>query len=127
MLDDKHQTLPQAAWHLDRAAEDECDLYASDGVHVHFSALRGLLMGLVEGVTDVESPVVTWDETDGEVSNVVFDRTPPLTTWPARQRVRDEAHDAALGLIGRIRAELQGRPDSRVFVTYRLDRPSATT
>ena len=121
-LDEEHQTLPRAAWHLGREAENACDLYASDGVHVHFSALRGLLIGLVEGVSFVDSPVVTWDEKEGQVSNVVFDRTPPLTTWSARQRVRDEAHEAALGLIGRIRAELQGRPESRVFVTYRLNR-----
>jgi len=121
-LDEEHQTLPRAAWHLGREAEDQCDLYASDGVHVHFSALRGLLIGLVEDTRFVDSPVVTWEEKEGQVSNVVINRTPPLTTWPARQQVRDEAHDAALGLISRIRAELQGRPNSRVFVTFRLDR-----
>jgi hypothetical protein len=126
-LDEQHQALPLAVWHLDREAEDECDLYASDGVHVHFSALRGLIIGLVQGVAFTDSPVVTWEEKDGQVSNVVIDRSQPLTTWPARQRVRSQAHDAALGLIGRIRAELQDRPDSRVFVTYRLERPSVTT
>jgi hypothetical protein len=123
VMDEEHQALPLAAWHLDREAEDECDLYSSDGVHMRFSALRGLLIGLVQGLSFTDSPVVTWEENDGQISNVVFSRTPPLTTWTARQQVRNEAHDATLGLIGRIRAELQDRPDSRVFVTYRLDRP----
>jgi hypothetical protein len=117
-----HDELPRSLWHIEPSMEDELDLYSSDGVHTHFNALRGLLIGLVEGSGSDESPVVTWDEQDGRISNVRTTTTARLTGWSARQQVRDQAHASALDLIHRIREEVQGERHSGYFVTYRLDR-----
>jgi hypothetical protein len=116
-----HDELPRSLWHIEPSMEDTLDLYSSDGVHTHFNALRGLLIGLMEGSGSRESPVVTWDEQDGRISNVRT-TTLPLTDWPARQQARDQAHASALDLIHRIREEVQGERHSGYFVTYRLDR-----
>jgi hypothetical protein len=67
-----------------------------------------------------DSPPVTWDERDGQISNVSIDRTAPLLDWATREGIRDKAHEDTLTLIHTIRAEVQGPDHSGWFVTYRL-------
>jgi hypothetical protein len=116
---EEHRELPRSSWHIQPAMEDSLDLYSSDGVHIHFNSLRGLLIGLVE---NSGSPIVTWDEQNGRILNVSQTKTPPLADWPARERIRDKAHEAAIDLMHRIREEVQGRDHSGYFFIYRLDR-----
>jgi len=121
-VDHANPSIPRQVWHIAQDVEDGFDLYSSEGVHIHFNALRGLLIGLVENSGFGDSPVVKWDENEGEVSNVRFDRTPSLDEWSERSKVVDEAHQGALALVGRIRSEMQSRHVTQFFVTYRLAR-----
>lgn len=109
-------------WHIDPTAETDLDLYASDVVHTRFNALRGLLIGLVDGSGFTDSPFVSWNDRDGRLESISITRTPPLDSWHEQRQVRDKAHDDALSLIAAIRAEIQGGGHSGYFVTYRLDR-----
>ena len=118
----EHPELPKSLWHIEPTMEDSLDLYSSDVVHIQFNSLRGLLIGLVGNSGFSDSPIVTWDEENGRISNVSITRTPPLTDWPARERILKKAHESGLELIHRIRGEVQGREHSGYFVTYRLDR-----
>ena len=115
-------TVSPQHWHIDPTAEADLDLYASDVVHTRFNALRGLLIGLVEGSGFSDSPLVSWNERDGRIQSISVARTPPLDTWIEQERVRDKACDDALSLISAIRAEIQGSDHSGYFVSYRLDR-----
>lgn len=63
-VDESSPAIPRAAWHIDRSVEDEIDLYASDAIHIHFTSLRALLIGLVEDSDFEDWPIVTWDEED---------------------------------------------------------------
>lgn len=117
-----HSELPASVWHIDPAMEDSVDLYSSDAVQIHFNSLRGLLIGLVKDAGSSDSPLVTWKEENGRILDVSVTRTSPLIDWPARENIRDKAHQSSLDLMGRIRAEVQGREHSGFFVTYRLDR-----
>jgi hypothetical protein len=118
----EHSELPKSFWHIEPAMEDSLDLYSSDGVQIHFNSLRGLLIGLTENSGFNDSPVVTWDEENGQILNVSETRTPPLVNWPERKIVRDKAFKSTFDLIHRIRAEVQGGKHGGDFVTYRLDR-----
>ena len=118
----EQENLAPAVWHIDPTAEADLDLYASDVVHTRFNALRGLLMGLVDGSGFSDSPLVAWSEHDGHIQSVTITRTPPLDNWVERQKVRDKARDDALSLISAIRAEVQGDEHAGYFVSYRLDR-----
>jgi hypothetical protein len=115
----EHSELPRSLWHIEPAMEDSLDLYSSDAVHIHFNSLRGLLIGLVE---DSGSPIVTWEEENGRILKVSQTRTPPLADWPAREGIRNKAHESAIDLMHRIREEVQGREHSGYFFIYRLDR-----
>jgi hypothetical protein len=120
-MDSEHPELAKSAWHIGEAIEDSIDLYAPETVHLRFNALRGLLIGLVKDSGFSDSPLVTWDERDGQISNVSIRRTAPLLDWAMREAIRDKAHEDALTLIHTIRAEVQGPDHSGWFVTYRLD------
>jgi hypothetical protein len=120
-MDSEHPELAKSAWHIGAATEDSLDLYAPDIIHLRFNALRGLLIGLVQDSGSSDSPLVTWDELDGQISNVSIGRTAPLLDWAAREAIRDKAHEDALTLIHAIRTEVQGPDHSGWFVTYRLD------
>jgi hypothetical protein len=127
-LNAEHSKLPKPLWHITPAMEDSLDLYSSDAIHIHFNSLRGLLIGLVEDSGSTESHIVTWEEEDRRIANVSVTNTPPLVDWPARERIRDRAHESCLELINKIRDEVQGRghsgyfEHSGYFVTYHLDR-----
>src|SRR5262245_18503160 len=124
-LDELSETslaIPRAVWHIKRSVEDEIDLYSSDAIHIRFTSLRALLIGLVEDSTFDYSPIVTWDEDGGRVSNVEVEQSPALAAWPERSRLRDDAHESALDLVSTIRGEVRGRRHSGFFVTYRLGR-----
>jgi hypothetical protein len=114
--------LPKSLWHIEPAMEDAVDLYASDAIHFRFNALRGLLIGIVEGSGFSESRVVTWTEQGEDISDVSITITPPLIGWADRERIRDQAYEGTLELAAKIRAEVQGRRHSGFFVTYRLSR-----
>jgi hypothetical protein len=118
----ENSELPRSLWHIKPAMEDSVDLYSSDAVQIHFNSLRALLIGLVENSGFSDSPIVTWDEEDGQILNVFQSRTPPLTDWSTRELIRDKAHKSGLDLVQRIRGEVQGGKHSGYFVTYRLDR-----
>lgn len=118
----EHSELPKSLWHIEPTMEDSLDLYSSDTVQIHFNSLRGLLMGLTANSGFNDSPVVTWDEENGQILNVSTTRTPPLTDWSERELIRDKAFTSALDLIHKIRAEVQGGKHGGNFVTYRLDR-----
>jgi hypothetical protein len=120
-IDSEHPELPKSVWHIGTAVEDSLDLYAPEEIHLRFNALRGLLIGLVKDSGFSDSPLVTWDEADGQISNVSIGRTAPLIDWASREPIRDKAHEDALTLIHAIRAEVQGHEHSGWFVTYRLD------
>jgi hypothetical protein len=47
--------LDLAGWHVERSVEDQIDLYASDLVHVRFTALRALLIGITQGAESADS------------------------------------------------------------------------
>lgn len=121
-MDAEQARIPSAVRHIDPTAETDLDLYASDIVHTRFNALRGLLMGLVEGSGLSDSPLVSWTEHRGRIQSVSVTRTPPLDNWIEQQKVHDRAREDALGLISAIRGEIQGGEHSGYFVTYRLDR-----
>jgi hypothetical protein len=118
----EHSELPKSFWHIEPAMEDSLDLYSSDGVQIRFNSLRGLLIGLTANSGFNDSPVVEWDEDDGQILNVSITRTPPLTDWSERKIIRDKAFESAFDLIHKIRAEVQGGKHGGNFVTYRLDR-----
>lgn len=119
-MDTEHPELAKSVWHIGPAMEDWLDLYAPHTIHIRFNALRGLLIGLVKDSGFDTSPVVTWEEQDGQISNVSITRTSLLIDWAARGPIRDKAHEDALHFIHAIRAEVQGRDHSGYFVTYRL-------
>ncbi len=121
-MDPAHSELSKSAWHIDPAIEDGLDLYASDTVHVRFNAVRGMLIGMVKDSGFDDSPIVQWEEQGGRIVSVSITRSPPLRDWPTRGQMRDDAHEAVLDLVARIRAEVQGADHSGYFVTYRLDR-----
>jgi hypothetical protein len=121
-MDVEQPSISSEVWHIDEVTEADLDLYASDVVHTRFNALRGLLIGLVDGSGFVDSPLVSWDETGGRIDSVSVTRTPPLDSWVEQRLVRDKAAEDALGLISAIRAEVQGSEHSGYFVSYRLDR-----
>ena len=85
-------------------------------MHVRFNSLRGLLLGLVEDSGFTQSPVTTWSEHDGRISNVTFSTTPPLIEWPVREQIRAQAHEGVLDLVATIRAEVQGGKHRGCFV-----------
>jgi hypothetical protein len=114
--------ISSEVWHIDPTAETDIDLYASDVVHTRFNALRGLLIGLVDGSGFTDSPLVFWNEHGDRIQSLSVTRTPPLDNWGEQQQVRDKARDDALSLISAIRAEIQGGEHSGYFVSYRLDR-----
>lgn len=118
----EHSELPKSLWHIEPTMEDSLDLYSSDTVQIHFNSLRGLLMGLTANSGFNDSPVVTWDEENGQILNVSITRTPPLADWSERELIRDKAFTSAMDLIHKIRAEVQGGKHGGNFVTYRLDR-----
>jgi hypothetical protein len=109
-------------WHIDPIAETDLDLYASDVVHTRFNALRGLLIGLVDGSGFTDSPLVSWNERVGRIESISVTRTPPLGNWGEQQQVRDKAREDALSLISTIRSEVQGGEHGGYFVSYRLNR-----
>jgi hypothetical protein len=119
-MDSEHSELAKSVWHIGAVIEDSLDLYAPDMIHLRFNALRGLLIGIVKDSGFSDSPVVIWDEQDGQISNVSIGRTAPLLDWTMREGIRDKAHEDALTLIHTIRAEVQGPDHSGWFVTYRL-------
>jgi len=114
--------LAPGVWHIDPTTEADLDLYASDVVHTRFNALRGLLLGLVDGSGFADSPLVAWSEHGGHIQSVEITRTPPLDSSVERQKVRDKARADAFSLISAIRAEVQGDELAGYFVSYRLDR-----
>jgi hypothetical protein len=91
----EHPELPKSLWHIEPTMEDSLDLYSSDSVHIHFNSLRGLLIGLVSNSGFSDSPIVTWDEENGRISNVSITRTRPLANWPARERILKKAQSLA--------------------------------
>jgi hypothetical protein len=109
-------------WHVERSVEDEIDLYASDTVHIRFTALRALLIGVMQGAVSSDSPLLTWTEHDGEIIETVEGRTEKLNNWQARDRLRELAMSKAIDLVAAVRAEMQGFDSSGYFYTYRLDR-----
>lgn len=119
-MDSEHPELARSVWHIGAAIEDSVDLYAPDTIHLRFNALRGLLIGIVKDSGFSDSPLVTWEERDGQISNVSIDRTASLLDWAMREGIRDKAHEDTLMLIHTIRAEVQGSDHSGWFVTYRL-------
>jgi hypothetical protein len=114
--------LDLARWHVERAVEDQMDLYASDLVHIRFNALRALLTGVTQGSSSSDSPLLTWAEVDGRITDTSEGRTEKLDTWQARDRLRQLAAGKAIDLVSAIRAEMQGIEFSGYFYTYRLDR-----
>jgi hypothetical protein len=121
-MNEERPGITPDVWHVDRSDEVDLDLYASDVVHTRFNALRGLLIGLVDGSPFRDSPLVSWTEGSGRIESVSIARTPLLDNWIERERIRDKAHDDSLSLISIIRAEIQGPEHSGYFITYRLDR-----
>lgn len=121
-MNTKQPMISSEVWHIDPIAETDIDLYASDVVHTRFNALRGLLIGLVDGSGFTDSPLVSWNEHGGRVESLSATRTPPLDNWGEQQKVRDKACDDALSLISAIRAEIQGGEHSGYFISYRLNR-----
>jgi hypothetical protein len=119
-MESEHPELAKSARHIGPAMEDSLDLYAPDTIHLRFNALRGSLIGLVKDSGSNTSPIVTWEEQDGRISNVSISRTPPLIDWATREPIRDKAHEAALDFIHAVRDEVQGPDHSGWFVTYRL-------
>ena len=118
-IEPENPELPKSRWQLDTHWEDQLDLYASDVVHIRFNALRGLLLALVEGVTP-QPKIVTWKESNGEISNISLEELDRPQDWPARERVRDQAIDATFRLIGGIRAETQGADYRGYFINFRM-------
>ncbi|GID92316.1 hypothetical protein ACFQFC_41015 [Amorphoplanes digitatis] len=114
--------LERDRWHIERAVEEEIDLYVSDLVHIRFTALRALLIGVTQGSTSADSPLLSWTERDGTIIDTREGRTERLDDWPARDRLRQLATSRAIGLVAAIRAEMQGVGSSGYFYTYRLDR-----
>ncbi|HEV7648136.1 MAG TPA: hypothetical protein VGP26_08250 [Actinophytocola sp.] len=107
-------------WNIGAANDNLLDLYASDGVHVRFAALRGKLMGLVATDGPRLPKVVTWTESGGEIDDVHIETGPAWHDWSARAAARRELMDAAIDLIARIRAELQGEASRGYYIIWRL-------
>ena len=84
--------ISSEVWHIDPTAETDIDLYASDVVHTRFNALRGLLVGLVDGSGFTDSPLVFWNEHGGRIQSLSVTRTPPLDNWGEQQQVRSARH-----------------------------------
>ncbi|MFE4637795.1 hypothetical protein ACFRJ1_31100 [Streptomyces sp. NPDC056773] len=107
-------------WNIDPDVDDLLDLYASDGIHVRYAALRGRLMGLVAENGPFLPKAVTWTESQGEVGDFAIEPEPPWTAWPARAEARDRLMNEAIDLIAQVRAELQGRTSRGYFIIWRL-------
>jgi hypothetical protein len=114
-------SLTVEEWNIAAEVDSLLDLYASDAVHVRFAALRGRLIGLVDGDGPRLPQTVTWTERDGAVENVRIAVGMLWTRWPDREAARDRAMDDAIDLIARVRAELQGATSRGYFVIWRLD------
>lgn len=118
-MDQESATLPGTVWNIDPAVDSLLDLYASDTIHVRYAALRGDLLGLVEGGRLPAK--VTWQEDGLAVTDVRVEHGPaPLHEWPERDVVRSESMDRAIDLIAQVRAEIQGRESRGYYVIWRL-------
>lgn len=112
--------LSVAEWNIAADVDNLLDLYASDGIHVRYAALRGKLIGLVATDGPRQPKIVTWTESDGEVGNVHIETGSAWTDWTARAEARAELIDDAINLIAQIRAESQGETSRGYFVIWRL-------
>jgi hypothetical protein len=112
--------LSVAEWNIAADVDNLLDLYASDGVHVRFAALRGKLIGLVDTDGPRLPQIVTWTESDGVVDNVEIETGSAWSTWSERAEARTELKGDAIDLIARIRAESQGEPSRGYFIIWRL-------
>ena len=80
------------------------------------------MIGITQGSTSDDSPLVTRTERDSKIIGTYEERTERLKDWQAREQLRRLAMNKALDLVAAIRAEMQGLDSSGYFYTYRLDR-----
>ncbi|MFL6141837.1 MAG: hypothetical protein ACJ72N_08225 [Labedaea sp.] len=107
-------------WSIAADVDNLLDLYASDGIHVRYAALRGKLMGLVAADSPRLLHVVRWTESDGQVDDVRIETGSTWTSWPERAQARAKLMDDAIDLIAWVRAESQGATSRGYFIIWRL-------